>query len=145
MILGDAKYQELVSAILQYDLTGYDVYITGSIIRGRAAKDLDVVIVGEWDHDRLASIFEPLNEIKELDLYFQEVPPLAYSAGSTLQRGRQLQWLGDSASLKKRSEGVEMGKFQLKWFTVPTPKSKARGYNYAEPLMIIQNGEQIYF
>lgn len=145
MRLGDAKFEELVNAILQYDLTGYDVYIVGSIIRGRDANDLDVVIVGEWDHDRLASIFEPLNEIKELDLYFQDVPPLAYSKGSTLQRGRQLQWLGDDASLKKRSEGVEMGKFQLKWFTVPTPKSKARGYTYVEPLLVIQNGEQIYF
>ena len=65
MRLGDAKFKEIINAISQYDLTGYDVYVVGSIIRGRAANDLDVVIVGEWDHDRLASIFEPLNEIEK--------------------------------------------------------------------------------
>lgn len=145
MILGDAKFQELVSAILQHDLTDYDVYIVGSIIRRRAAQDLDVVVVGKWDHDRLASIFEPLNEIKELDLYFQEEVPLTWGAGSRRQRQKQMQWLGDGASLQKRSEGVELGKFQVKWHVTPTPKSKARGYAYVEPLMIIQNGEQIYF
>lgn len=145
MILGDAKFKELVNAISEYDLTGYDVYVVGSIIRGRAANDLDVVIVGEWDHDRLASIFEPLNEIKELDLYFRSEEPFAYSAGSRLLRYRALSWLGDGANLRRKSRGVQLGKFQLRWYTVPTPKAKARGYTYAEPLMIIQNGEQIYF
>lgn len=145
MILGDAKFKEAIDRILEHDLTGYDVYVVGSIIRGKNSNDLDVIIVGEWDRERLESIFEPLHDTENLDLYFQTEPPLAWGCGSRRVRQRQMTWLGDGASLRKRSKGVEMGKFLLRWCNLPTPKSHARGYKYVEPLLVIQNGEQIYF
>ena len=143
MTLGDEQYQHIIDQVLQHDLTGYDVYLMGSITRG-AAKDLDVAIVGEWDYERLAAIFEPLSAVSALDLYYQAVPPIAYDASMQPQGFRSIQWIGlDAHPAKKR--GQLLGGFVVRTFTVPNGKAKTLKHKLAEPILLIQNGEQIYF
>lgn len=62
MYLGDPKFNTIFDRLLTHDLTGYDVYLMGSILRGRA-NDIDIIIVGDWDYDRLSVIFKDMKTI----------------------------------------------------------------------------------
>lgn len=143
MILGNEQYQAIIDQVLQHDLTGYDVYLMGSIIRG-VANDLDVMIVGPWDYERLAAIFEPLSGVKYLDLYYSDQPPLAYQHSDLPQREKSIQWIGEDAHPRKKV-GQLLGGFVVRHFAVPNGKAKTLKHKYAEPILLVQNGEQIYF
>lgn len=144
MILGDETYNGIIDQILQHDLTGYDVYLVGSILHGEA-NDLDVVVIGHWDYDRLEAIFEPLKAVAKLDLYWQSEYPFEWgqSVIPTFQMYRK--WIGLDASPLKKSKGQLVGGFLQSKMKFPTVKSKIRKYEVKEPIQLIQNGEQIYF
>ena len=144
MRLGDAEYQAIIDQVLAYDLTGYDVYLMGSIIRGKA-NDLDVVIVGPWDYERLRALFEPLSGIDRLDLYYSDEPPLAYSHGDWPSRQLSVQWIGENANPRIQSRGQLLDGFLQRHFTIPNGKAKTLKHEYAEPILLVQNGEQVYF
>lgn len=144
MILGDETYQAIVDQIMQHDLTGYDVYLVGSVTK-RNARDLDVAIVGPWDYERLAAIFESLSGVKYLDLSWCANAPETYSWYDAPRRVANRKWIGLDASPRKKSSGQLFGGFIQNNVTLPTVKSKMRKYIDITPILIIQNGEQIYF
>ena len=143
MILGDEQYQSIINQILQHDFTGYDVYLVGSILHGNA-NDLDVVVVGDWDYERLAAIFEPLNAVAKLDLsWVENAIEFGHSTIPTFEMYRK--WIGLNASPKRKSSGQLVGGFLQSKMKLPTVKSKIRKYEVKQPIQLIQNGEQIYF
>lgn len=144
MILGDTKFTELLNAVLAQDLGHYDVYLAGSIIRGKA-KDLDVFIVGEWDYDVARRIALGLEPYTEIDLYFREEPPRNYQANDRPYRVKSTQWIGENPNARKRSKGQFNKGFLTRWFELPNGKANTLKHSLAQPIHVIQNGQQIYF
>lgn len=144
MILGDAKFTELLNAVLAQELGQYDVYLGGSIIRGKA-RDLDVFMVGEWDYEVARAIALGLEPYRKIDLYFQEEPPQAYQANDLPHRVRSTQWIGENPTGKWQAKGQFNRGFLTRWFALPNGKSTTQGHAAVEPIHVIQNGEQIYF
>lgn len=137
--LQDEQFKEYYTQLLQLDWTGYDVWAVGGIVSDWDTYDIDLVVFGERDEERIYSLFEQVKTIGPFSPFW-----------TTDERAVNL----DRTSRKPTLIHVGYqtpaypNKLRFRTFKFPMTKQYLRmkqGLYHGAPIQLIQNGSQVYF
>ena len=149
MRLNDEEFWGYVELIMDLDWRDYDLTIFGGITGNWDTLDIDACIWGEYDPVHIKYLLEEMKKLGPWDAYYSthpdgkdwdySKPPITVNMAKPVDR--------ISARANARFGGVwQEGLYWLN-FRLPNKKMKQRGpeYQYGKPIILIQNGQQLYF
>ena len=131
--LQDPQCQAKLEKLFQLDWTGFDVWAVGGIVSNWETPDIDLVLLGEYDEQRIVDLMVAVKQIGLIDMFYTQ--DSRFHRHDAIYRDKQ------------RSAQIKKGKLEWNTLLFPTVKYKMKrkkGFYYGEPVQLIQNGVQIY-
>lgn len=133
--LQDIQFREHYTELLKLDWSGLDLWVVGGIVSDWETQDIDCIVFGERDLERLNTLFNQLDSV--WSIFYTEDP-----------RAITMDRYSKSATLIKCYSRNKNGNTLIeRVFKFPMTKNlmrMKRGMYHGEPVQLIQNGTQIY-
>jgi len=148
MRLGDEEYKGFIDLLMDIDFYDLDVYMVGGITGDWDTPDIDLILTGTYDAERISEIMLEAEKLGPFDIcYTQDERIKTWQYGDPNIR---VQFCKTYDRTRAKAHARFGGVWQegLYWlpFDLPSRKMKQRKTaNYGKPIQLIQNGEQIYF
>ena len=142
MTIHDNEYKGYVELIMDLDWEGYDLWLVGGIL-SHDTKDIDVVINGPYDPPKIIALMEECKKMGPWDITYSTVRPL-----EDPYEPRVIQIAINRPGNRCRN-AFGMGAYQhgMCWLPLKIPSQKMlqrKNVTYQSPVLLIQNGQQIY-
>ena len=137
MRIEDAEFKSYLEEVAKLDWSGLDLILVGGIVSDRETEDIDCGIMGEYDEERLARLMLEMKRLGPWSPYYTNDP---YVWDNVKTPRKHLIAFPDLTSRTNT-------KLKWKWWKLPMTKQLVRmrqGIFNGEPIMVIQNGTQIY-
>lgn len=143
MIIGDNEYKGYVELIMDLDWADYDLWLVGGILTGKDTQDIDAVIVGPHNPERVLALIEECKKMGPWDINYQSRRPLE----DPYMKRIETVAVNRSKKRCRNLLGPGLHHEGLCWLKIEIPSLKMqerRDRTYKAPRLLIQNGEQIY-
>lgn len=151
MILGDEEFQQAYQPIFNLDWTGYDLYLVGSLTNAESSNDIDAIIVGPYDPPKVLELLKGVEQCGPWDIAYCGETYENYRMGDPVKMvplGKSKDRFKPKGNPRKDSNGRpgrwQDGIYWIQW-ELPCAKRIANPERYADDIVLIQNGQQLYF
>lgn len=151
MILGDQEFQQAYQPIFDLDWTGYTLYLVGSLTNSESINDIDAVIVGPYDPPKVLELLKGVEQCGPWDISYGGTKPRTWKPGDPAVRvpsGKskdRLKPRGNPRINQNGKRGVWQDGIYWNHFDLPCAKRIANPERYGVDIVLIQDGEQLYF
>ena len=142
MTIHDDEYNGYVELIMDLDWEGYDLWLVGGIL-SHDTQAIDVVINGPYDPPKIITLMEECKKMGPWDITYTKDRPL-----EDPYEPRMIH-VAVNRPGKRCRNAFGMGAHQhgLCWLPLQIPSQKMlqrKTVTYQQPVLLIQNGQQIY-
>lgn len=137
MRIEDAEFKSYLEEVTKLDWSGLDLTLFGGIVSDWETKDIDCRIMGEYDEERLAGLMLEMKRLGPWSPYYTNDSSII----NDFETPRKILIAFPDSTSRTNT------KLTWKWFKFPHTKwliRKRKGILNGEPIMVIQNGTQIY-
>ena len=145
MKLGDTEFNTAYQPIFDLDWTGYSLYLVGSLTNSESSNDIDAIMSGPYDPPRVLELLKGVEQCGPWDIAYRGETYITYNMGDPAMRVAY----GKSKDRLKARGNQRKGVWQdgIFWnhFDLPCAKRIANPERYGADIVLIQDGEQLYF